>query len=179
MFYKYTVHVCRGRVNSHSLIEWTSQGLARKTEAALCVLHIKKLIENQELRQLLEELGLGMMKWDAPVPSLQSYPTVRGIDTGAHWSGFQKLVCKLLYFLGISETLFNCLSLLGQVGGSETCPCVQGPLENQRIGFTFHPCTSLPSPLQNCKILGQFLGLGAVGGGANLAVVNSAHSLLL
>ena len=46
MFQKYTVHVCRGRVNSHSLIEWTNQGLARKTEAALCVLHIKRLSEN-------------------------------------------------------------------------------------------------------------------------------------
>lgn len=41
-----TVHVCRGRVNSHSLIEWTSQGLARKTETPLCVLDIKRLIEN-------------------------------------------------------------------------------------------------------------------------------------
>lgn len=70
MFQKYTVHVCRGRVNSHSLTEWTSQGLARRTEAALCVLDIQRLIENYELRQLLEELGLGMMKWDAPVPSL-------------------------------------------------------------------------------------------------------------
>lgn len=30
---------------------------------------------------------------------------VRGVDTEAHWSSFQKLVCKLPYFLGISETL--------------------------------------------------------------------------
>ena len=37
---------CRGRVNSHSLIEWTSQGLARRTEASLCVLDIQRLIEN-------------------------------------------------------------------------------------------------------------------------------------
>lgn len=36
---------------------------------------------------------------------------VRGVDTEAHWSGFQKLVCKLPHFLGISETLFNWASV--------------------------------------------------------------------
>ena len=37
---------CLFFLSPHSLIEWTNQGLARKTEAALCVLHIKRLSEN-------------------------------------------------------------------------------------------------------------------------------------
>lgn len=178
--------VIRGAGQTHT-VSLSSQ--VRKIKAPLCVLQRKSWIQNQELIQRWDELGgrgekgrTGSEVVKLPLRVTRAAPKVRVVDiepTAQHtWSSFQKLACKLLHSLRISEKVSLtspniCWAKRMFLKGVPVRWC---PNASREPEIQLH-LPRLPSPLlKPCKrIPGSPQAQRGWCGGANLAGATPAH----